>query len=170
MSFQLQVIDGDKYHVVLQDEPAYIHSLMMAPEAIEPELASENWLIVAFPVWSTPARHSVIAAIACAKQYGGKLHLGVRPYESSNEMSTWWPDKTICNNETFVTVADSDRNIVNITTDPMANPVWLVLANGLTVYQGTGPRDIEQLHDIVHRILKLLESKSTADIRTEYVP
>ena len=155
MSFQLQVIEGDKYRVVFQDEPPYIHSLKMAPETIEPELASDNWLIVAFPVWSTPARHTVIAAIACAKQYEGKFHLGVRPYESNHEMSSWWPDKEVSsNNETLVTaVVDSGQNIVNITTDPMANPLWLVLTNGRVVYQGTGPRVSEQLCDIVQCIV-----------------
>ena len=155
MSFQLQVIEGDKYRVVFQDEPPYIHSLKMAPETIEPELASDNWLIVAFPVWSTPARHSVIAAIACAKQYEGKFHLGVRPYESNHEMSSWWPGNEVSsNNETLVTaVVDSGQNIVNITTDPMANPLWLVLTNGRVVYQGTGPRVSEQLCDIVQCIV-----------------
>ncbi len=154
MSFQLQVIDGDKYCVLLQDEPAFIHSLKMAPDTIESELASGSWLIVAFPVWRTPARHSVIAAIACTKQYEGKFHLGIRPYESCDEMNTWWPERNICSNETFVAeMVENGQNIVNTTTNPTANPLWLVLANGRVVYQGTGPRVIEQLHDIIQRLV-----------------
>lgn len=68
-------------------------------------------------------------------------------------MSSWWPGNDIGRDETLVTATvNSGQNVVNITTDPAANPLWLILANGRIVYQGTGPRVVEQLHDIVQHI------------------
>lgn len=156
MGFQVQVTEGDKWEVVLLDEPSYIHALKMAPETMEPELGTGTWLVVAFPVWSGPVRHSVLAAVTCAKQYGGKFHLGVRPFESHEEMSRWWPvDEVPVEGEMSLAVQDDPhRREVHITTDTSTDPAWLVLKDGQVVHQGAGPRSAEQLGEMMHGIVQ----------------
>ena len=141
--------------MILLDEPSYIHALKMAPEAMEAELKSGIWLVVAFPVWSSPVRHSVLAAIACARQYSGKFHLGVRPFDSYEEMGTWWPSSEApVEGETVVTEKyDEQRRELHITTDASTYPAWLVLKGGRVVHLGAGPRSAEQLREIVHSVV-----------------
>lgn len=156
MGFKVQAVEGDKWEVVLSDEPSYIHALKMAPEAMEPELESGTWLVVAFPVWSAPVRHSVLAAVACAKLYNGKFHLGVRPFDSHEEMSRWWPAGDIpAGGGVSLTVQDDPhRREVHITTDTITDPAWLVLKDGQVVYRGGGPRSAEQLGDMMHGVVQ----------------
>jgi len=156
MGFDIQAIEGDKWEVVLSDEPSYIHALKMAPEALEPELGSGLWLVVAFPVWSGPVRDSVRAAIAYAKQYGGKFHLGVRPFDYHEEMSAWWPASEVpAGGGMSLTVQDDPhRREVHITTDTSTDPAWLVLKDGQVVYRGTGARSAEQLGEMMHGVVQ----------------
>src|SRR5438128_1820893 len=91
MVWELRPTVSEKLELVLSDEPSYIHALEMAPESREPELEHGAWLVVAFPIWSGPVRHSVHAAVACAKDHQGKFQLGIRPYNSHEEIYKWWP-------------------------------------------------------------------------------
>lgn len=154
MSFMVHPINGDKWGLVFSDEPDYIHALQMAPETMEPELGSGLWLIVAFPLWSGPVRDSVRAAVACAKKCGGKIHLGVRPFDYHDEFIRWWPgDEIPAGDETTVTVQDTPGGReVHITADNSAVPTWLILKDGQVAYQGTGPRSEEQLDNLVREV------------------
>lgn len=141
---------------MFSDEPDYIHALQMAPEAMEPELGSGIWLIVAFPVWSGPVRDSVRASVACAKRYGGKFHLGVRPFDYHEEMIRWWPaDETPAGGEMTVTLQDAPhRREVHITTDNSTDPIWLVLKDGRVIHRAAGPRSAEQLNEMMYGIIQ----------------
>ncbi len=156
MGFKVQAIEGDNWEVVLLDEPSYIHALKMAPEVMEPELGSGTWLVVTFPVWSGPARHSVQAAVACAKQYAGRFNLGIRPFDSHDEISRWWPTTDLpAESKTSVTeVNDGQRREVHIATDTSTDPAWLVLKDGQVVYRGTGARSAEQLTEMMQSVLQ----------------
>ena len=147
MSFKVQPIEGDKWELVFCNEPGCIHALKMAPESMEPELSIGVWLVVTFPVWSTPVRHSVLAAIACAKNHGGKFQLGVRPFDSHEEFYKWWPVGDVPSaGKIFLAVQDEGpRREIHISTDPSSGPMWLVLRDGQVIYQGAGPRSKEQL-------------------------
>lgn len=154
MGFELQVVN-DQWEVVLPDEPVYIHALKMAPEAMESELRSGEWLIVSFSIWG-PVRQSVRAAIACAKQYAGKFHLGIRPYDYHEEISKWWPTTDLpVESKTSVTeINEGQRREVHIATDFSTDPAWLVLKDGQVVYRGTGARSAEQLGEVMQSVLQ----------------
>jgi hypothetical protein len=155
MSFKVQPIEGDKWELVFSDEPSYIHALKMAPEAMESELNSGVWLVVTFPVWSTPVRHSVLAAVACAKDNGGKFQLGVRPFDSHDEIHEWWPvSEAPSAGKVLLAVQDEGpRREIHISTDPTSSPLWLVLRDGLVIHQGAGPRSKEQLSELMQGVL-----------------
>jgi hypothetical protein len=154
MSFEVRPIKGDKWELVLTDEPGYIHALKMAPDSMEPELKSGVWLIVVFPVWSGPVRHSVRAAVASAKAHGGKFQLGVRPSDYHEELYKWWPGgEAPAGGDNLLMAQDESRRAVHISTDPSSSPVWLVLRDGQGVHQGAGPRSKEQLSELMQAAL-----------------
>lgn len=155
MSFKVQPIEGDKWELVFSDEPSYVHALKMAPESREPELNTGVWLVVTFPVWSAPVRHSVLAAIACAKDHGGKFQLGVRPFDSHDEVYKWWPgsDAPAADKVSLAVRGEPPRQEIHISTDPTSSPLWLVLRDGQVVYQGAGPRSKEQLSELMQPAL-----------------
>jgi hypothetical protein len=154
MSFKVQPIEGDKWELVFSDEPSYVHALKMAPEAMEPELHSGVWLVVTFPVWSAPVRHSVLAAIAFVKDHGGKLQLGVRPFDSHDELYKWWPG-TEAPSPSKVLLAvqeEGPRHEMHISTDASSSPLWLVLRDGQVIHQEAGPRSKEQLSELMQGV------------------
>jgi hypothetical protein len=153
VSFQLVSTTEDKSELIFTDEPTYIHGLKMAPESREAELESGTWLVVVFPVWSGPARHSVIAAVASAKQFDGKFQLGVRPFEDHEEIHKWWPggEAPAPAKQLIEVRENSSGREVHITSDHAAIPIWLVLRDGQVMYQGVGPRSREQLRDLMSR-------------------
>jgi hypothetical protein len=146
-----QPLKGEKWELVFYDEPSYIKALKMAPESLEPELSIGIWLIVAFPVWSTPVRYSVLAAVACAKDYGGKLQLGVRPFEAHGEIYKWWPGRHSPSPEkVWLAVENKPPQLeIHISTDPSSNPIWLLLRKGEAIHQGVGPRSREELNELI---------------------
>ena len=77
--------------ITLTDEPPYSHALGAAPSAREPELYTGNWLVMAFAVWSTPDNLAIQTALDVAKRFGGKLNLGLRPFDDSDELGAWCP-------------------------------------------------------------------------------
>jgi hypothetical protein len=154
MSFELRAIDGGKWELLFSDEPSYIHALNMAPDSIEPEMKSGLWLIVVFPVWSSPVRHSVRAALACAKDYGGKFQLGVRPYDYYEEIFKWWPGGKVPSEGDQLLVAwDEPRRELHISTDSSSSPIWLILRDGQVVNQGAGPYSRQQLSELMQSVL-----------------
>ena len=155
MSFELQHTEGDKWELVLSDEPVYVHALKMATASMKPDLKTGLWLVVTFPVWSVPARHSVLAAIACAKDHGGKFQLGVRPFDSHEELYKWWPvtEAPSAAKVLLVVHDEGSRREINISTDPASIPIWRVLRDGQVLFQGTGPRNKEQLSELTQAAL-----------------
>jgi len=150
MGFEVRAIDGDKWELLFSDEPSYIHALKMAPDSIESELKSGLWLIVVFPVWSGPDRHSVRAALACAKDYAGKFQLGVRPCDYHEEIYKWWPGgEAPSRSDPVLTVLGGPRRNVHISSDHSSSPIWLVMRDGRVVYQEAGPRSKEQLSELI---------------------
>jgi hypothetical protein len=155
MSFQVRWTDSEKWEVAFSDEPSHIHALEMAPESMESVLSTGLWLVVAFPVWSAPVRESVCAAVSCAREGAGRFQLGVRPFDSHDEIYKWWPVAEYpAAAEAFMQVCGEAANEeVHVWSDPSATPIWLVLRDGQAVYQGAGPRSKEQLSELVAALL-----------------
>jgi hypothetical protein len=147
---------SDRWEVVLFDEPGYIHALPMAPDALESELQSGLWLVVVFPVYSISVRHSVVAALVCAKDFNGQFQLGVRPYHAREEITRWWPNDALAFDPgpLLTVVRESGRVEVHIGADDSIAPIWLVLQNGIPIHQAAGPRTMNQLTEIMQTALR----------------
>ena len=160
MSLKIQPINGDesceKWELVVTDEPKYICALETAPKRIEKKLNSGTWLVVAFSVWSVPVRHSVLAAVDCAKCHDGEFQLGLRPYNSQDELYPWWPSVRLPAVDVISTTAssESEKVKIDISSDPFSGPAWLVLKHGEVVYQGVGPRTEQELSEVMLKVLK----------------
>jgi hypothetical protein len=155
MSFKVQPIEGDRWELVFFDEPSYIHALKMAPEAMEPELRSGVWLVVVFPVWSAPVRDSVRAAIALVKDHDGRFQLGVRPFDSHDEIYKWWPvtEAPSAGKVLLAVKEEGQRREIHISTDPSSTPLWLVLRDGQVIHHGAGLRSKEQLSELMQGVV-----------------
>jgi hypothetical protein len=155
MTWSLRAPGNQKLELTISDEPDYIHALEMAPESRESQLDSGTWLIVVFPIWSSPVRESVREAIACAKDYGGRFQLGIRPYNLHEELDRWWPgNEAPSAAKLLVTVQDeAPQREIHITSDPSSNPMWLLLRDGQVIHHGTGPRSKAQLSELMHTAL-----------------
>lgn len=77
--------------ITLTDESPYSHALAAAPSMREPELNTGNWLVMAFPVWSIPDNLAIRTALDVAQRFGGKLNLGLRPFDDAEELGAWCP-------------------------------------------------------------------------------
>ena len=62
----------------IEDEPHYIHALVMNPAQLEPELQVGKWLLLHSAVWSGPDMVAINPAIQFAKAYNGLFNLGIR--------------------------------------------------------------------------------------------
>lgn len=87
--------------LILSGEPAYCHALAANATAPEPEIGAGQWLLLAFAVWSGPDVAAVQAALELARSLGGRLHLGLRPYDDPEEMRGWCPGLTLEGNGPF---------------------------------------------------------------------
>jgi hypothetical protein len=154
VSFNIQHIH-DSWQLTFADEPAYIHALKMAPESMEAELNSGIWLVAVFPVWSAPARNSVVTAISSAKYFDGRFQLGVRPFDYHEEIVKWWPgiDRPPAAGTTVEDRDVSERREIHISTDHSRLPIWLVLRDGKVIFQGVGPQTKEQLIKLMRAVL-----------------
>jgi len=117
---------GEYYEVKFESEPAYFHSLRMAPAEPEPMLNTGLWLILTFAIWSVPDRDAIASAMAVVRSLEGAVQLGVRPYDDPKEALTWMPE-------------------ANVT----GSPVWLVMKNGQLVEREIGTRSAEELQRAV---------------------
>jgi hypothetical protein len=155
MGYKLEPQGGDAWKIVFFEEPSYIHSLTMAPEAIEPELLVGVWLVVVFPIWSGPVRASVTAAMSCAKDYEGKFQLGVRPFEAHEELLRWWPTGSPPGPDKMVVAVKDEKGQreLHLSMDLSYSPKWLVLRDGRIVYEGGGLRSQEQLSELMKTML-----------------
>jgi hypothetical protein len=154
MSFKTELID-DMWELRFSDEPAFVHALKMAPDALEPELVSGTWLVVAFGVWSIHDRQSVRAAIDCSKRFDGKFQLGIRPFDYFSENATWWPDQQPLAEDNVICEVRGERPRleVRISPDLSASPLWLVLQDGRVLRQETGQRRTVEVIKMMRSVL-----------------
>lgn len=92
MSYRVTRSPDNRLHVELGDEPAYCRALDAGPPAREPELGTGRWLILLFAAWSMSDVAAIQTALDVARRFGGKLVLGLRPFETWEEHDTWMPD------------------------------------------------------------------------------
>ena len=124
-----QVIRGQKgmHHLILSDEPAYCQALAANVMPPESEIGAGQWLLMAFAVWSAPDVAAVQVALDLACSLGGKLNLGLRPYDDPDELRGWYPGIT-----------------------PEANgPFWILLRDGIVCQYRTGILTVEELREAI---------------------
>lgn len=114
-------------HLILSGEPAYCHALAANVTAPEPEIGAGQWLLMAFAVWSAPDVAAVQVALELAHSLGGKINLGLRPYDDPEELRGWCPGIT-----------------------PEANgPFWLLLRDGAVCQYRTGIFTADELRGAI---------------------
>jgi hypothetical protein len=109
--------------IALLDEPAWCHALAANAHAREAALSRGTWLVLAFPVWSVPDVEAVQIALDVAHQSGGRLDLGLRPYDDPIELRASWPD------------VDVDAS----------GPYWVLLQDGTVRRHRAGRMGVDEL-------------------------
>lgn len=107
---------------------ARVDFLRQAPDALEPELARNRWLVMAWAVWSGPDRRAVQEAIAFAGRMrplqSEACRVAIRPFDRAEEFAPW------CKVEV-----------------PETGPHWLLLENGRLVEDRIGLQPPERWRD-----------------------
>lgn len=147
MSFEIRPISDGKWELIITGEPRFVHALQMAPDKMERELSLGTWLVVTFPIWSAPVRESVRVAISFAKRLAGTVQLGIRPFDLIEDELTWWPaPQAPTPTDLSVSSEGTARDLrLSIVDDAAQYPLWLLMADGQVLYQGTGPRTEDDL-------------------------
>ncbi|HEY8158975.1 MAG TPA: hypothetical protein VIF10_09770 [Methylobacter sp.] len=127
MSFNVTRDQEGYPRIALTDEPPYCHALAAAPSAREPELNSGNWLVMAFAVWSVPDNLAIQTALDVTKRFGGKLNLGLRPFDDLEELDAWYPRLE----------------------DDGHSPIWVLLRDGEVCMKRSGILTIEELVEMI---------------------
>ena len=119
--------------ITLTDEPPYAHALAAAPSVRESEINTGNWLVMAFAVWSTPDNLAIQTALDVAKRFGGKLNLGLRPFDDAEELGTWCPD-----------IEDDGQS-----------PLWVLLHDGEVCMKRSGILAVDELFEAIGGVCDL---------------
>lgn len=124
--------------ITLMDEPSYVHALVAAPSAREPELNTDNWLVMAFAVWSTPDNLAIQTALDVARCFGGKLNLGLRPFDDTEELDAWCPGLEYCGQ----------------------SPLWVLLRDGEVCMKRSGILAVDELIEMIGDVshLQIMQS------------
>ena len=109
--------------LILSGEPAYCHALPAKGTALPPGTKAGRWLLMAFAVWSVPDVAAVQVALDLARSLGGRLNLGLRPYDDPDELRGWCPGVTLEGN----------------------GPFWILLRDGRVAGWCTGMRSADEL-------------------------
>src|SRR5438876_866947 len=99
----------------------------MAPSEIEPELREGDWLVLVAAVWSGPDIAAISTALSAVKESGGRVKLGIRPFDKYEEVSEWCPD----------------------VTDTHPTPLWLILRDGRLSGVEHGVRTVDQIREMI---------------------
>jgi hypothetical protein len=125
MSYQVIRDQNGAPNLILSGEPAYCHALAANVTASEPEICAGQWLLMAFAVWSAPDVAAVQVALDLARSLGGKLNLGLRPYDDLDELRGWIPGLTLEGN----------------------GPFWILLRDGAVCEYRTGIFTVDELRE-----------------------
>lgn len=127
MSYNVTRNENGRPKIVLTDEPPYCHALDAAPPAREPDLNMGVWLVMAFAVWSVPDNVAIQTALDAAKRFGGKLNLGIRPFDDWEELVALCPG-----------LEEDGRS-----------PLWVLLRNGKVCTKRNGILTIDELVEMI---------------------
>jgi hypothetical protein len=127
MSYQVTRDQNGMPNLILSGEPAYCHALGANVKVPEPEIGTGQWLLMAFAVWSAPDVAAVQVALDLARSLGGKLNLGLRPYDDLDELREWYPGITLEGN----------------------GPFWILLRDGVVCQYRTGIFTTDELRGAI---------------------
>jgi hypothetical protein len=112
-SFKIEA-RGGQYSI--EFESSDLAGLDMAPDRLEPALARGRWLVLVFAVWSSPDRQAIEQLVADRAELPSDLRVGVRPFDSHDELQSWCP----------------------AATEKFGSPIWLLLEDGQLIAERTG--------------------------------
>ncbi|WP_165246951.1 hypothetical protein [Paludisphaera soli] len=135
MSYQITADFEGRFAIEFEGEPHFIRGLRMAPDRIEPELMTGDWLLLTFAVWDAYERKSIDAAVGIAKEHAGRFSLGVRPFESFEEFEAWLHPLA-----------------GQVPKEASRVPCWHRLNSGEIVATHFGPLDAASLDALIRRV------------------
>jgi hypothetical protein len=125
MSYQVIRDQNGAPDLILSGEPPYCHVLAANATGSEPDICAGQWLLMAFAVWSAPDVAAVQVALDLARSLGGKLNLGLRPYDDPDELREWCPGLT----------------------PEGSGPFWILLRDGAVCEYRTGIFAVDELRE-----------------------
>ena len=123
MPFEVRRDDRERLSIVLEDEPSYCEALASTPPSREPELDRGTWLVLCFAGWSGPDVAAVHVALDAARRLGGRVNLGLRPYDDREEHEAWCPE----------------------IKDVTGSPIWVLLRGGDVRWWRSGELTVNDL-------------------------
>ena len=83
--------DG-KYLLLLENTPTNVHSLEMAPLAMEEKLHEGEWVVLQVGVWSAPDIREIGTALSISQETAPTISFGIRPFDDFEEIERWCPE------------------------------------------------------------------------------
>lgn len=123
MSYHVTRTDTGSPRIVLHGEPTYCKAFEAAPSVHDPELRAGQWLVMAFAAWSMPDINAVQAALDAIKHFGGRLSLGLWPFDDTEELRASCPG-----------LKGEEKS-----------PVWVLLSDGQVRFKHQGALTTEAL-------------------------
>jgi len=123
MSNRVESTGSRRFAITLEGEPHNCHALAMAPSERETALNQGDWLVLVFAVWSGPDRNQITTAMEVAREVGGTIQVGIRPFDNKEELRAWCPEAKI----------------------DWMSPIWLVIREGKLINEMCGPQSREKI-------------------------
>jgi hypothetical protein len=150
-------IDSDfdgRFVVRLDSEPEFIHGFWMAPSAREKCLDAGDWVVLAFAVWNIQDRAAIDCAINAIKVINGRISLGIRPFEATDEFAKW----CLIDAEPSESIDVSQQRTtggLKISITPVAGrtPIWVLIRDGAIVHYHNGLLSSFEIRAIIDKYL-----------------
>ncbi|MGD9648577.1 MAG: hypothetical protein AB7U73_22895 [Pirellulales bacterium] len=147
--------DHGRTRIVVENEPSFVVPLAIAPPGLEGELSNGKWLVVSMSIWNTHDIEAGDRAVALAKEQGGRITLGLRPFNDWMENATWIEGLHAPVNPDPLAVHVEKGNVTKlaITGTNIHHPLWVSFTDGKVNGLEFGLLSDDQIRGLMDRLL-----------------
>jgi len=145
MKYEITADEEERFQISFARDIENVVGLRMAPETLEPDLTSGNWLILAFAVWDSRDQLAIEVACQIATTLRD-IRVAVRPFEMVDEFLTWVPG--LEEHEIVTSISESENELgtqVSMTSIGKDHPIWFIFRDGKMSQSLAGARTIDKV-------------------------